>query len=385
MTRILLITSMLLTLTFANVKAQTSENAEAKKPNKTEVIKRNSIQLDVNTMTPEQASKINGFITSRQTDRGFWLTIGKALLNTITSSTSSITINEIMKIANIRENKMNAWEEMIDNECYYVDRLSYVNSLTDFYSEGSYNGALDPADLHFNGFTLNAQRNGKDVLKFYCHVDTSEEGLCEIYNHSKFRLVLDSMYFHPYQCHLPNWTANQIYLEEDKEYDRNTQFSFDERDNLMVSLSFAISSSWYNEAIILAKDVELGSFNIQVPIEQSSLIDSVFVYKRDNAEGKKLNIAGDCYIVPRSFMPLPGGKAHWGTGEYNVKVTISEQCSITPEMEENWKEDYRCLKRMKKENKVKKYFIDIYEQNGNSIVRSLLESATRTALNEAGL
>ena len=385
MKKIFLFSTLLLTLVFSNAKAQTIETKEATKADIASVVPINSLRLDINTMTPEQASKINGFISSRKTDRGFWLTMGKALLSTLASSTSSITVNEIMKVANIRENKKNAWEEMIYNECHYVESLTYVNSLTDFYEEGSYNGALDPADLRFNGFTLNAQKDGKEVLKFYCHVDTSDEGLGEIYNHSKFRLVLDSMYFHPYRCHLPNWSANQIYLDEEKEYDRSTRFSFDERDNLIVSLDFAISSSWYNEAIILAKDVELGRFSVQVPIEKSRLTDSVFVYKKGMETEKPLTFAGDCFIVPRSFMPLPGGTSHWGTGEYNVKVTVSERCNLTPEMEEKWKEDYRCLKRMKKENKVKEYFISVYEQNGNSVMRSLLESASRTALNEAGL
>lgn len=385
MNKVILFATMLITLVFANAKAQTTATDEATASNKVEISPISSLRLDVNAMTPEQASKINEFISARQTNRGFWLTMGTALLTTLASYTSSITIDEIMKVADIRQNKKNAWEELIWNECRYVDSLTYINTLTDFYSEGSYNSALDPADLRFNGFTLNAQRNGEDVLKFYCHVDTSDEGLCEIYNHSKFRLVLDSMYFYPYRCHLPNWSANHIYLDEDEEYDRNTRFSFDERDNLKINLDFAISSSWYNEAIILAKNVKLGEFHVQVPIEKSSLTDSVFVYKKGTEGQKPLNITGDCFIVPRSFMPLPGGVSHWGTGEYNVKVTVSERCSITSEMEENWKEDYRCLKRMRKENKAKEYFISIYEQNGSSVVRSLLETASRTARSEVGL
>ena len=382
MKRIILFATLLLTLTFIDAKAQTEE---APKPTKTDVVMRDALMLDINTMTSEQTAQINKFISDHQANRSFWITMGKALVSTLVSYASSITTDEVMKITTIRERKMEAWEEMIENECNYVEDLTYVNSLTDFYSEGSYNGALDPAGLRFNGFTINGQRNGKDVLKFYSHVDTSDEGLCEIYNHSKFRLVLDSMYFYPYQCHLPNWSANQIYLEDDKEYARNTGFSFDERDNLTVSINFDISSSWYNEAIMLVKDVELGSFSIRVPIDKSSLADSVFVYKRDPEGEKALNIAGECFVVPRSFMPLPGGKAHWGTGEYNVKVTVSEHCDLTPEMEENWEKDYRCLRRMKKENKVKKYFINIYEQNGDSVMRSIIESASGVVRDEVGL
>ncbi len=382
MKRIILFATLLLSLTFVDAKAQTEE---IQKPTNTDVVMRDALMLDINTMTSEQTTQINKFISDHQANRGFWILMGKTLLSTVASFATSVATDEVMKIATIRDKKKEAWDEMIENECNYVDELTYTNSLTDFYSEGSYNSALDPAGLRFNGFTVNVLRNGKDVLKFYSHVDTSDEGLYELYNHSKFRLVLDSMYFYPYRCHLPNWSANQIYLEDDKEYPRNTGFSFDERNNLTVSLNFDISSSWYNEAIMLVKDVELGSFNIRVPIDKSSLTDSVFVYKRE-LEGKKtLNITGDCFIVPRSFMPLPGGKSHWGTGEYNVKVTVSEHCNITSEIEENWEKDYRCLRRMKKENKVKKYFINLYKQNGNSVMRSIIESATGVVRDEVGL
>ena len=84
-------------------------------------------------------------------------------------------------------------------------------------------------------------------------------------------------------------------------------------------------------------------------------------------------------------MPFPGGKARWGTGEYNVRVTVSERCTLTPKMQENWEKDLRCLRRMKKENKVKDYFINVYKQNGNTVVRDLLEKVSKTARDEMGL
>ena len=309
-------------LAFANVQAQTSKVGQVTKPEDEEIVHINSLSLKVNTMTSDQAETIDRYINGQKA-RGFWLSIGQAALSSLAGSGSAIIINEIMKVAQIRE--------------------------------GSYHGALDPADLNFNGFTLNAQRDGNDVLLFYSHVDISEDALNEIFNHSKFRLVIDSMYFYPYRCHLPNWSANSIFPEKGKDYGRCTHFSFDERDNLTVNLDFTITSSWYNEAIILAKDVELGTFSVQVPIEKSKLTDSVFVYKTGRKDMDSLTMAGECFIVPRSFMPLPGGKARWGTGEYNVRVTVSERCTLTPKMQENWEKDLRCLRRMKKENKVKEH------------------------------
>lgn len=380
----ILFTTLLMALAFANVQAQTSKVGQVTKPEDEEIVHINSLSLKVNTMTSDQAETIDRYINGQKA-RGFWLSIGQAALSSLAGSGSAIIINEIMKVAQIRKNKKEAWETMIGNECLYVDSLSYVSDLTDFYSEGSYHGALDPADLNFNGFTLNAQRDGNDVLLFYSHVDISEDALNEIFNHSKFRLVIDSMYFYPYRCHLPNWSANSIFPEKGKDYGRCTHFSFDERDNLTVNLDFTITSSWYNEAIILAKDVELGTFSVQVPIEKSKLTDSVFVYKTGRKDMDSLTMAGECFIVPRSFMPLPGGKARWGTGEYNVRVTVSERCTLTPKMQENWEKDLRCLRRMKKENKVKDYFINVYKQNGNTVVRDLLEKVSKTARDEMGL
>lgn len=384
MKKILLFLALFLSMVTFRVQAQTQN--EDPQSDDIEVVPMNSLRLDINGMRPEQASKINDFISSNRGNRSFLLSMGTALLGTLVYNAADITVNEIMKIADIRDNQKREWRNMIWNECYYEDSLSYINSLSDFYSEGSYFGALDPANLQFNGFTVESKKDGQDVLKFYCHVDTDEEGLCEIYNHSKFRLVLDSMYFYPYRCHLPNMSANYIYPEEGKEYCRNTRFSFDDRSNLTVSLNFDITSSWYNEAIILAKDVELGSFSVQIPIDEESLNeDSVFVYKKGMEGMEQLVMAGDCFIVPRSYMPLPGGTAHWGTGEYNVRFTIVEECDITSDMMAHWKEDYRCLNKMKKDSKVKDYFISLYRQNGNSVVRDLLQSASRTALHETGL
>lgn len=331
-------------------------------------------------------------------------------MGTLVNDASSIFVTEIMNVANIRSNMKAKWDELIENECYYLDSLTFMNSLSDFYKQGSFDGPLDPADLNFNGFTLNAQHNGKDVLKFYCHVDTDEAGLNQIFNHSKFKLVLDSMYFDPYSCHLPNMAANYIYPDEEKDYGRNLTFSFEDRENLIVGLYFNISSSWYNEAVMLAKDVQLGSFNVQIPIEEYDLEDGLFIYKREIIDANRdyykahqqefdpesplydstlmmpdttyLNINGDCFIVPRSYMPLPGGVAHWGTGEYNVDFYFIEQCNITDEMRENWRKDYRKLNKMRKESVVGTYLVNLYHQYGGEVVRTVIETVSGTALDK---
>ena len=375
-----------------------------------EAIQGDALRMRVNSISANDSIRINNYMQRQRKSRSFLATAGLAVLGTLVNDASSIFVTEIMNVANIRSNMKAKWDELIENECYYLDSLTFMNSLSDFYKQGSFDGPLDPADLNFNGFTLNAQHNGKDVLKFYCHVDTDEAGLNQIFNHSKFKLVLDSMYFDPYSCHLPNMAANYIYPDEEKDYGRNLTFSFDDRENLIVGLYFSISSSWYNEAVMLAKNVHLGSFNVQIPIEEYDLEDGLFIYKREIIDANReyymkhqqefdpgsplydstltmpdttyLNINGDCFIVPRSYMPLPGGVAHWGTGEYNVEFYFVEQCNITDEMRENWRKDYRKLNKMKKESVVGTYLVNLYHQYGSEVVRTVIETVSGTALDK---
>ena len=398
MKKLSFILTLMLSLVIIQVQAQSLDTRGSEKPNENEQVPRNTLKLEVNTMTPEQASEIKSYISSLKGDRSFLLSTGGILLGILANKTTSTTISEIktffdkngylrnlLKSTLSRKYQKEEWCNMIGKECVYEDSISYINSLTDFYEKGSLNSALDPENLQFNGFTVTSQKDGQDVLKFYCHVKTDKEGLDEIFDHSKFHLELDSMYFYPYHCHLPNMSANQIFPEVGKNYDRDIRFSFNDRDNLTLSLSFAISSSWYNEAIILAKDVDLGVFSIQIPITKESLTDSVFVYKKDMKGMSPLTFAGDCFIVPRSYMPLPGGKSHWGTGEFNVKLKMVEKCTISDKMIEDWKKDYRYLKWMKRGKKMKDYFISIYKQEGNSVMRSIIESTSKFVAEEAGL
>ena len=340
----------------------------------------NTIQLNVNTLSDAETAKINQFIESKGSRLGFWGSIGMAVVNTVVSNVVDESVSGILELTELSEKRESEWRQMIKNECNYKESLTYVNNLTDFYSEGSLHSALDPSDFNFNGFTLNAKHNGKDVLCFYSHVDTDEDGLNEIVNHSMFRLVLDSMYFYPYRCHLPNLTANQILPEDDQEYERGVSFNFEERNNLSVSINFTITSSWYNQAIILNKDVELGSFSIQIPIRQEYLTDSVFIYKKGMPNMKPLEIAGRCFIVPRSYMPLTGGVDHWGTGEYNVEVTVAERCGVTQKISGNWKKDYRCLKKMKNDHPFWPAFKEYCVQEGNTLFQHSLRAASYEAL-----
>lgn len=344
-------------------------------------IVRDQIQMEVNTITVDETRRINDYISNQKRSRFLLETWGKNVLTSAANGVSNLLITEAIRLTSIRKTKKANWSKMIEKECNYVDNISFVNSLTDFYSKGSFDGPLDPADINFNGFTIIAQNNGRELLRFYSHVATDEAGLDKIFNQSKFDLVIDSLFYHPFNCHIPNLRANNIVVNQDKQYGRNISFSFDERNNLMLNIRFTIIASWYNEAVMLAKDVELGSFNIQIPISQERLTDSVFVYKR-GVSADTLSLSGDCFIVPRSYMPLSGGVAHWGTGQYNVMIEFSEHCGITAEVRDNWKHDYRQLKRMSKNKETGQYLLNICKQNGNIAIKAVIESTSKSALSD---
>lgn len=342
----------------------------------------NSTQMNINTFGVGKASKINRYIDNQNTDRSILATMGMAVLGTLVSHAAGIAVDEVMDVTEIRGRQREAWEEMIENECSYEEDLEFMGDLEDFYSKGSSKGALDASDINFNGFTLISQRLGEDVLRFYCHLDTTQAGLVEIAHHSKFRLVLDSMYFYPYRCHLPNYRANGIDPSQDTKHRRSTQFDFEEREDLTVGLSFTITSSWYNQATMLAKDVELGTFSVSIPITEDVLTDSVFVYKKGMPNMPPMSIAGDCFLVPRSYMPLSNGAPHWGTGAYNLSVSISEECRISPDIKRHWKRDYRQLRRMKDDREFWPSVNHFCVQSGTTLLRCTLETATHSAIGE---
>ena len=110
MKRIILFATLLLSLTFVDAKAQTEE---IQKPTNTDVVMRDALMLDINTMTSEQTTQINKFISDHQANRGFWILMGKTLLSTMASFATSVATDEVMKIATIRDKKKEAWDEMI--------------------------------------------------------------------------------------------------------------------------------------------------------------------------------------------------------------------------------------------------------------------------------
>ena len=366
--------------------------------------------VTVNEMDPARREMITQMVENLQSRGGatrggvlsaMALSAGKAGLTTLVDVAS----DEVVRLMNLEKNRKNEWRKMISKECSYVDSLSSIRGLNDFYARESRLGALDPSDINFDGISVRGMRDGHEVLYLSCHIDDSR--LDHLFLHGKFYLVVDTIAFHPYECHLPNLGANGISLQPGQTTERDNRFSYDERDQLTIGMELSLSSSWINEAITIQKDVELGRFNMSVKIPSGT---EVYTYSRaaidrnrkrmaEEPEGAKLDttyvtLSGDSFVVPRSFMPINGNECMWGTGEYKLKVKFRESCRFSQDATHNgklkhWKQDYQQLRKMQKESRKdgadKGYFATLWEQKGNTLVKTMVKSGLSTGAAQAGL
>lgn len=362
---------------------------------------------DVRANITETMANLKG----TEEDRGIIADIGSAVGMGLVSGLVDAVVTETFNLAQYRKKQKQEWMRMIQNENNYTDSITSIKGLKDFYTSNSHMGALDPSNINFDGIEIRGIRNGQEVIYMSCSIDRNN--LEHMFRHSKFNLVLDSLSFNPYVCHLPNVTANGIRTMNDIKKGKaevrgdtiirpgkgGNGFSFDERNNLRVAIDFSLYSSWINQAIQVHKDVELGKFSMSVNIPNSIL--GTYTYSRNEIlkEAKDLpqdaqqdflannliDIEGDCFVVPRSFMPLDNGKPMWGTGEYNIKVKIRESCQFADNSEKakHWKEDYKRLRQMQnRSGEVQEYLQTLWNQYGNTMVKSSYKTALTTGVNE---
>lgn len=233
------------------------------------------------------------------------------------------------------------WEEAVKKENVYQTVINSVSEMSDFYDSPSFDGAMDPKGMRFDGIGC-LRKEGNDTM-FYisCHIDRDK--LHRIINHSKFELVVDTLILSPTHSNLPNTQLSIPY-------------SFEERKDYTLSMDITISSSWMNEIVQLQKNQELGSFHINVPVDPQVLDSKGFLhYVRHGDEAPRYRVMGECFIVPRSYMGFRDKRDNfkdcWGTGEYKLAVTIKESCEVTEQYRANWKNDYKHRKEMAKKGR----------------------------------
>lgn len=360
-----------------------------------------NFEVDVNQMDDNTRKKLNQVAANyRSKSRGAFTDIGKSMLYGGVSSVFTVISNEIISLTKIRSQQKRKWMEMRQNECLFIDSLQSAKGQSDFYRKPSVHGALDPSDMNFDGITFRASRNGNEILKMVCHIDTTK--FSHLFLHSKFYLVLDSVVFHPYQSYLPNLSANRIRGVDSKSskeqidyWNMISKFSFSEQQSPTINIRMDFSSSWINEAVQVYQDVKLGSFSVNIPINEMDLgKDSVYVYSRQEALMKHkqlIDITGDCFVIPRSYMPVAANNPSWGTGEYKMKVVMSERCQYNPTKgrSSNWHKDYKQLVRLQNHGKSKnEYMMNVvssFKESKDNIIKATYTPLINSLQSSLGL
>ena len=314
-----------------------------------------SMTLTVNRMNDEKKQQLNRIAMQYSNTRAAKLlpTIGQDMVMSLTD----ILVKEAYYALTIRSRQKKEWMELRQKECIFVDSMQSVGGQRDFYAQTSVMGPLDPTGINFDGITLDASKNGHRVLHMVCHIDTSRFDM--LFRHSRFYLVLDSFAFFPYQSFLPNLGVGASDLAKRSDLEQGdidywntiSHFNFAEHRNPSVRVTIDLYSSWINELVQVSQDVRLGSFWLNIPINESDLRDSAYIYSRQEAlaSGRPtIDINGSSFVVPRSYMPLDARKPSWGTGEFKMKVVLSENCLYNPEgmRAKDWHKDYKQLMRL---------------------------------------
>ena len=250
---------------------------------------------------------------------------------TIREKTVKASQNVVNLVTEALRSKRKDWYRKAKQQCYYKQSLKAESKIDDFYALPSTNGALDPANIKFEGFGCKNyieivdeanEKEGVGIFYIFCKLRLDSLGLNHIVNHSKFLVKIDSLVFNPKYCNLPN----------DSTGSPDSRFSFEKRDNLVFQLKARFYSSWINQAIMIADNQKLGEFTINVKVDKSKLnSDGLFVYKDNDEFNELVSVEGDCFIVPRSYTCTNDGTTHshsWGTGQYRVEMDVIEKCNI---------------------------------------------------------
>ena len=291
---------------------------------------------------------------SRSFGSGLLNALGNAALGVATGYISSVVdlgIQAIGQLITMDRRHKQEWMETATKECSFTNSLGTLYSINDFYSHGSEFGALDPDGIQFNGIGCLATVDEDTSFYVSCHLDRLK--LNRIRDHSKFELVLDTIIINPYHSHLPN---SPLPLA----------FSFAERKTFNFKMTIQLKSSWMDFTPSLHQDELLGEFVLDIPIDSADVNpDGSFVYIRPKGQTPKYQLAGESFIVPRSYMQIPdekqGLRDHFGTGQYSLSVIVEETCEIAPEYIQNWRADRKYRKSLSKGHGKKTSFDEVWK------------------------
>ena len=158
----------------------------------------------------------------------------KGIASGYVTSFIDLGVNAIGSLLTRNSRLKNEWEETIRTENVYTTNISTISEINDFYKETSFDGALDPKGMKFDGIGCLRKEGNDTVFYISCHIDRNK--INRIINHSKFELALDTLIICPTRSNLPNSVLN-------------IPFSFEERKNFCFSMTMKLTSSWMNEIV----------------------------------------------------------------------------------------------------------------------------------------
>lgn len=291
----------------------------------------------------------------------------KGIASGYVTSFIDLGVNAIGALLTRNSRLKEEWEETVKQENVYQTQISTVSEVNDFYKQTSFDSAMDPKGMRFDGIGCLRKENKDTVFYISCHIDRSK--INRIINHSKFELVLDTLIISPTHSNLPNSSLD-------------IPFSFEERKNFTLSMNIKLLSSWMNEIVQLQKNQELGEFSINIPVDQSVLDNKGYLhYVRNANDAPAYKVLGESFIVPRSYMGYrdenDNYKNSWGTGEYKLDITLKETCDVTDQYRSKWKEDRKRRKEMQPKEK---FFASSWQTISNQRWDELTKSWVITTL-----
>ena len=266
------------------------------------------------------------------------LNAAKGIASGYVNSVFDLGVQAVAGLISRQQQLKQEWQNTVDAENRFETHIASVNEMSDFYASTSSDGALDPKGMIFDGIGCLRMEGTDTAFYISCHIDRSR--IDRIVRHSKFQLILDTLIVSPFHSNLPNSTFD-------------TAFSFADRGNYVLTVLMELTSSWMDQLPQVHKDQELGTFNITIPVGQGSLDSTGFLrYVRAEGATPKYPVVGESFIVPRSYTGVRdqhSGRMIYGTGEYNLGVTLKESCSLTAEYAKNWKQNRRMREKANKE------------------------------------
>lgn len=320
---------------YGTVIAQTSDSLQIKQAQrKFQILVKNEEKIQT---VQESNKKIAAMQTTSRNaaQRGLF---GDLLWTGYTSSFTQKTVNATSNLISLGINYLTKaikgereeWYNAALKQCYYNQKLTAESKIDDFYYCPSTKGAMDPANLKFEGFgcknyieLIDSPGQGTSVFYVFCKIRRDDEGIRHIVNHSKFLVELDTLIVNPRYCNLPNDSTGSV----------DSRFNFDKRDSLNLQLKVRLYSSWINQATMIFDEKLLGEFIINVFIDKNKLnSNGLFIYNKNDPDYQQLvSVVGDSFIVPRSFTGTTDATNYmpiWGTGQYRVEMEIFESCKI---------------------------------------------------------